>query len=99
MPPSSLDFSRRAQLTELMDEPCSRDELRACLRDLSRVNRWFLAYRPLLRWLDSLGLQRGQAPFHILDVGCGYGDGLRRIAKWADDRGITVRLTGLDLNP
>lgn len=99
MPPSAHDFSRRAQLTELMDEPCSRDELRACLRDLSRVNRWFLAYRPLLWWLNSLGLQPKQAPIHILDVGCGYGDGLRRIAKWADDRGIAVKLTGLDLNP
>ena len=24
MPPSTLDFSRRADLTEMMDEPCSR---------------------------------------------------------------------------
>ena len=47
-----LDFRRRAepaQLPELMDEPCSRDELRACLRDLEKVNRWFRAYRPVLR--------------------------------------------------
>ena len=79
MPPSSLDFSKRAELTELMDEPCSREVLRACLQDLSRVNRWFLGYRPTLRWLDSLELHKLDAPVRIVDVGCGYGDTLRRI--------------------
>lgn len=95
----SLDFSKRAQLTELMDEPCSRDEMRACLRDLERLNRWFLGYRPLLRWLDSLDLAEACKPIRILDVGCGYGDGLRRIARWAQERGIAVVLTGCDVNP
>jgi 2-polyprenyl-3-methyl-5-hydroxy-6-metoxy-1,4-benzoquinol methylase len=94
-----MDFQHRAQLSELMDEPCSREELRACLQDLARVNRWFLAYRPVLRWLDSLGLKQNQPPVHIVDVGCGYGDGLRRVERWARGRNICVRLTGLDLNP
>ena len=99
MPRETLDFSKRAELTELMDEPCSREELRACLRDLSRVNRWFLAYRPVLHWLDSLRLDQQRRPIRILDVGCGYGDGLRRIARWANERGIEAKLTGCDLNP
>lgn len=96
------DFSRRAdpaELPELMDEPCSREEMGACLRDLEKVNRWFLGYRPVLRWLDSLKLTSMQEPLHILDVGCGYGDGLRRIEEWADAHRISVRLTGCDLNP
>jgi SAM-dependent methyltransferase len=99
MPP---DFSRRADpavLTELMDEPCSREEMRACLQDLEKVNRLFLAYRPLLSWLDSLELKPGPEPIRILDVACGYGDGLRRIERWAQARGISVKLTGCDLNP
>jgi SAM-dependent methyltransferase len=82
-----------------MDEPCSRDVMRACLRDLARVNRWFLAYRPLLGWLDALRCASGDEPLHILDVGCGYGDGLRRIERWARERRVAVQLTGLDLNP
>ena len=98
MPPDVLDFSQRAQLTELMDEPCSRDVMRHCLRDLARVNRWFLAYRPTLNWLDSLALTNDK-PIHILDVGCGYGDSLRRIERWAKDRNLSVALTGCDLNP
>jgi SAM-dependent methyltransferase len=102
MPPDVLDFSRRAELSELpelMDEPCSREVMRACLSDLARVNRWFLAYRPLLTWLDSLGLRANSSPVRILDVGCGYGDGLRRIEQWATERNIPVELTGCDLNP
>jgi SAM-dependent methyltransferase len=98
MPHNSLDFSRRAELTEWMDEPCSRDEMRACLRDLERVNRWFLAYRPVLHWLDSLGFEQRSAPVRIVDVGCGYGDLLRRIERWANERRIDVKLTGYDLN-
>ena len=37
MPHSTPDFTRRADLTELMDEPCSREEMRACLEDLSKL--------------------------------------------------------------
>jgi SAM-dependent methyltransferase len=35
----------------------------------------------------------------VVDVGCGYGDMLRRIASWAAERGVQVELTGVDLNP
>jgi SAM-dependent methyltransferase len=101
MSPETLDFSHRADLIkfpELMDQPCNRDEMRACLRDLARVNRWFRAYRPTLNWLESLNL-RGRGTIRILDVGCGYGDTLRRVEQWAHGRGIAVELIGLDLNP
>jgi SAM-dependent methyltransferase len=96
---SELDFSRRAQLCEIMDEPCEREYMRAYLESLARVNRWFLAMRPTLAWLDGLQLPRDGEPVRILDVGCGYGDGLRRIERWARERGVRVELTGLDLNP
>ena len=101
MSPETPDFSHRADLVEfpeLMDAPCSREEMRACLRDLARVNRWFLGYRPTLEWLDGLRFV-GPGPMRILDVGCGYGDALRRVEQWARERRIAAELTGLDLNP
>jgi len=98
-PPRPLDFSRRAELHEFMDEPCTREVLRACLRDLARVNRWFLGYRPVLDFLEGTSWLAGNGPLRILDVGCGYGDGLRRIERWARGRGVSVELTGIDLNP
>jgi len=95
------DFHYRAQFDELMDAPCSREEMRACLCDLAWTNRWTLAYRPQMHWLDTLAgeLSARADPIRILDVACGYGDGLRRIEQWAHKRGIAVELTGLELNP
>ncbi len=101
MPHNVPDFRYRSQLKELMDGPCSREEMRACLRDLSWTNRWTFAYRPQSHWLDSLAkeLSALAEPIRILDVACGYGDGLRWIEQWARARGIAVELTGLELNP
>jgi SAM-dependent methyltransferase len=107
MPSDVIDLRHRAnvaKLTEKMDAPCSREELRACLRDLARLNRWFLGYRPLLRWLDSVPTTPAvkipiNTPLHIVDIGCGYGDALRRVERWAHARGVAVELTGIDLNP
>jgi len=101
MPSDTLDFAHRAHLTELIDGPCPREELRRCLHDVARLNRWFLGYRPTLEWLASVVplIAAPLRPVRILDVGCGYGDGLRRIERWAHARGISVELTGIDINP
>jgi SAM-dependent methyltransferase len=98
MLPEAFDFDSRALLTERMDEPCTREQLRACLRDIARANGWLLGYRPLFEWLEA-NARKADAPIRILDVGCGSGDCLRRVARWTDARGIAVELTGLDINP
>lgn len=97
--PGDLDFSKRAKLREIMDEPCEREYMRPYLESLARVNGLFMAMRPTVQWLDELRLQRNGEPVRILDVGSGYGDGLRRIERWARERGVRVELTGLDMNP
>ncbi len=93
-----MNFDTRAQLSEWMDEPCSYEDFRACLRDLAQVNRLTFAYRPTLQWLRSIA-RKGQSPLHIVDVGCGGGDMLRRIERWSKSESVAVCLTGIDLNP
>lgn len=98
---AQIDLSRRVsprELPELMDGDCSYEDFRDCLRSLEKVNRWFLGYRPTLRWLDRLPPGFHQ-PLQIVDVGSGGGDLLRQIASWARRRGVAVNLTGVDLNP
>ena len=98
---AQIDFSRRVsprELPELMDGDCSYEDFRDCLRSLETVNRWLLGYRPTLAWLERLPRDLHK-PVHIVDVGSGGGDLLRKIAGWAQRRGIAVELTGIDLNP
>ncbi len=98
MPFERGDFSRRAHLPELMDGPSTYEEFRACLRDLEKVNKTVSAYSPTLRWMAQFAVKR-DAPLRIVDAGCGGGDVLRRIGRWASEYGIQVKLTGIDMNP
>ena len=96
------DFSRREfALRELMDEPCTFAQYRAAALSLGRLNRWTRGYKPTLEFLGRV-LQRtgvGHEPLHVVDVGCGHGDGLREICRWAAKRSVPLRLTGVDRNP
>jgi SAM-dependent methyltransferase len=89
-----------ADLPEWMDEPCTYEDFHQCLFDLAQLNRLTLASRPTLDFLDRLvARDRQREPLRILDVGCGGGDMLRAIERWALRRGVAVELTGIDLNP
>ena len=92
-----LDFTERADLTEWMDEPCSYEEFRGCLVSLRWSNRLTFNYRSTMLWLDQF--RRVRRPLHIVDVGSGGGDMLRRIERWAAEYGVPATLTGIDLNP
>ncbi|MBF0566053.1 MAG: methyltransferase domain-containing protein [Nitrospirae bacterium] len=98
---STVSFARRNTGPELMDtHPFSFEEFRSYLRELERVNRWTLAYRPTLHWLKrALAVINKRRCLSILDVGSGNGDMLRQIWKWAQRRGVDVELTGVDFNP
>ena len=88
-----------SELPEWMDEPCSYEDFRECLMDLGQVNRLALSYRPTLAFLDELVEATPKQKLRIVDVGSGGGDMLRRVERWAERRGVQVKLTGIDLNP
>jgi 2-polyprenyl-3-methyl-5-hydroxy-6-metoxy-1,4-benzoquinol methylase len=98
-----MDLSARADpltLLELMDEPCSYEDFRACIRDIEKLNTLTFAARPTLCWLAEVVEKFPETkPLRVLDIGCGAGDMLRRIEKWALKREIAIELTGIDLNP
>lgn len=93
------DLTERANLVEAMDDLTSYGEYRRCMLDLDSVSRVVLAHRPTLRFLDRIAEKNPGKTLRILDVACGDGTMLRRIAGWAAKRGREVELTGLDLNP
>lgn len=91
-------LEQRAIAEELMDDPALDEATYTqVLHDLAKVNWWTMAYRPTLDFLSRAVGDRKQ--FRLLDVGFGDGDMLRRIADWAERRGIDAELVGVDLNP
>jgi 2-polyprenyl-3-methyl-5-hydroxy-6-metoxy-1,4-benzoquinol methylase len=93
-----MSLAARSTASERMDTDCvDFADYRNCLRDLSRVNVVTLTHRPMLTWLarQTAGLRA----FSVLDVACGHGDALRRVAAMARRQKLEARLTGLDLNP
>lgn len=93
-----MSLTARSTASERMDTDCTDyADYRQCLRDLARVNTVTLTHAPMLAWLERE--TAGRSAFSLVDVGCGYGDALRRVAAWARRRGLQANLTGLDLNP
>jgi 2-polyprenyl-3-methyl-5-hydroxy-6-metoxy-1,4-benzoquinol methylase len=91
-------LATRAIADEQMDSPdLPAADYAALLADMAVVNRLVMAARPTLAFLDRAVPRGGR--LKLLDVGFGHGDMLRRIARWAEKRGVTAELVGIDLNP
>ncbi|MGN6571924.1 MAG: methyltransferase domain-containing protein [Pseudolabrys sp.] len=93
------DFSSRSGALEWLDTAAPPPAERAAyFRSLARLNGVMLGHWPVLRWLASATANHHE-PLTVLDVGCGYGDLLRAIRRWADRRGLPLRLIGVDVEP
>lgn len=88
-------FKHRATKAELMDDLSLRGEaLRRNLAELEVINAWLGGYQVVT---GALGLLPA-APLRLADLGCGGGDTLRAIARWAQKRQQPVELLGFDAN-
>lgn len=92
--------TRDHELRELMDDPdCDPERLAATLHRFAVVNRlvsgWGGVYRSVLR-PHLVGLGR---PARVLDLGCGGGDLVARLAGLARADGLDVEWTGVDPDP
>jgi 2-polyprenyl-3-methyl-5-hydroxy-6-metoxy-1,4-benzoquinol methylase len=92
-------LKQRSNQAELMDDlSLSGDELRRNLEELEVINTWLGGYKVVLDALGKLLEGYTGPPLHIADIGCGGGDTLRHIAKWARRKNIHLQLTGIDAN-
>src|SRR3974390_3791601 len=95
------DFTTRSVESEWLDDPNLKAiELGPVLYDLARFNGGMFGHWPVLRWLRrATKFMRAAERWTVLDVGCGYGDLLRKIRTWARKRHLDLELIGLDLAP
>lgn len=82
-----------------MDRPdCDKEELFNTYRQFSHVNdlisRWESLFKAYI-----IPLVKRHRELQILDIGCGGGDLCLKFAKWSDEAGLRVQITGIDPDP
>lgn len=93
-----MSLQRRAQTSELMDEPTlSTDEMGSTLKEVDAINR-YLGGWATSEWLLRPFLRTTKLP-SILDVGAGSGATARALQSHWGRRGWTTRWTLVDLHP
>ncbi len=90
-----------SSISELMDnDAISMDALKADLKNLGNLNRYFGSYSLvrsfLYRWFGDRSRLRKQARVTILDLCTGCGDIPRLIADWFKFRSFAVSITAID---
>lgn len=95
------DFSIRSTAIEIMDDlDCSGEVVDQTLRELEFINAWLggnhVTIDALKKLLKSV---RPTRQIIIADLGCGGGDMLRLIHRWAQKNKVDVKLVGIDANP
>jgi 2-polyprenyl-3-methyl-5-hydroxy-6-metoxy-1,4-benzoquinol methylase len=91
------DFSKRSTAEEIMDDfTLPEKELFPVLEGLERINFLLGGYQVFYDAFKQLNIKSGET---ISDWGCGGGDGLRKLAQWAQRRQLKLKFTGLDATP
>ena len=92
------ELKYRSRQKELMDAPViSKKLLIRNLRELDFLNRKLGGHTITLQGIKQL-VRLKDKQYHIADLGCGSGDTLKHIARWARTNGYKVKLTGIDIN-
>ena len=93
-----ISFKERSGQSELMDSPDIPTKiLQRNLGELDILNRTLGGHFISLEGIKQLMVDH-QKVYHIVDLGCGSGDVLKYIAKWARSNHYSVKLTGVDKN-
>lgn len=93
-----VSFNYRSSQPELMDkEDIAPQLLYKNLGELDVLNRYLHGHAVSLEGIKQLIVDK-QKMYHIVDLGCGSGDVLKYIARWARHNAFQVQLTGVDKN-
>lgn len=65
-------------------------------RDLDRLNQWFLYPELVKRLSKKIDLISGKGKLRIIDVCTGYGGLSRYLIGWAEKKGLSLEILGVD---
>ncbi len=93
-------FTKRSTKSELLDNfSLSGIDLIKNLKSFARFNRFLGGNKVVLTALEEIVKKKDLKCFSLADLGCGGGDILRIVAKWARKKGLNSLLYGIDANP
>lgn len=97
-------FKMRSEENEMLDaQTLNPDELRKNLKEFAIINKWLGTERTLIDALEKIYLKYSASIFkqkiRIADLGCGGGDVLLSIQRWAQHKNIAIDLVGIDCHP
>lgn len=94
------DFSKRSHDEELMDDLDSSGEIiHQTLKELETINTLLGGNHVTIDGIEKLVKRANTKQFSLADLGCGGGDILRLIKKWALQKNLRAELYGIDANP
>ncbi|HEY0651827.1 MAG TPA: methyltransferase domain-containing protein [Chryseosolibacter sp.] len=94
------DFSKRSYDEELMDDlTCSGEVIRQTLKELETINTLLGGNHVTINGIQKLLDHARTNHFSLADLGCGGGDILRLIRRWAMRKKLVAELVGIDANP
>jgi len=95
------DFSLRSPSIEIMDDlQCRGEVVDQTLRELEVINKWLGGNAVTMDGLSKLLRNTSSSgTITLADLGCGGGDMLRHIHRWAKRNAVKVKLMGIDANP
>jgi SAM-dependent methyltransferase len=92
-----VNFSERSFKLELLDNPdIPAADLYQNLKELEFINTHLGGHKVTLQGIKKLVTDKRKV-YHIVDVGCGGGDTLLKMAQWAKKNGFRIRFTGVDM--
>ncbi|MFO1431701.1 MAG: methyltransferase domain-containing protein [Candidatus Competibacteraceae bacterium] len=93
-------FETRSCQAELLDDlNYAGDEMAQTLHELDVINRWLGGNAVILNGLGKILRHcHWKAPIRIADLGCGGGDILKAIYRWARRHRFELDLEGVDAN-
>lgn len=93
-------FKQRSYQKELLDgDDIPFEAIKRNMQELHFINQQLGGHSTTLAGLNQLlGNSYGNNPLGIVEIGCGGGDNLRVIKRWAEAQRLDVSLNGIDIN-
>lgn len=92
-----MNFSIRSYQPELLDQlNIPFPDIKRNMQELDIINSLLGGHRITIQGVRALLSKKTE--IHICEIGCGGGDNLAAIYRWANKNKLSIRFTGIDIN-